>query len=275
MTTIAPIAALLGGVLTLFAPCSVMILPAFFAYAFTSRTTLLMRTGVFWLGLVTVLVPLGIGAGFIGSFLHDHMFTLTRIGALLIIVLGVVQVFAIEMPKLRRSSKSTGGDQTDSASPAAVYLLGATYGFAGVGCAGPVLGAVLLAAGIGGSAVEGLVMMLLYATGMTVPLFVLALIWQSTQASERAWLRPRPVRFLGRDTTWTNVVSGTLFIVIGLVLAFVGPSNPLGALVGTETLIAWEQKALELGTYLPWWLVALAAALAVLAMYLMRPRRKD
>ena len=55
-TSITPLAAFLGGALTLLAPCSVMLLPAFFAYAFTSRTTLLARTGLFWLGLIGLII---------------------------------------------------------------------------------------------------------------------------------------------------------------------------------------------------------------------------
>ena len=38
--------ALLGGVLSLLSPCSVMLLPAFFAYAFTDPATLVARTAI-------------------------------------------------------------------------------------------------------------------------------------------------------------------------------------------------------------------------------------
>lgn len=50
--------AFLGGVLTLLSPCSAMLLPAFFSYAFADPRELLTRTGVFYLGLITSLVPL-------------------------------------------------------------------------------------------------------------------------------------------------------------------------------------------------------------------------
>src|SRR2546425_793649 len=40
-------AAFAGGVLSLLAPCSALLLPAFFAYAFTSRTELFGRTLLF------------------------------------------------------------------------------------------------------------------------------------------------------------------------------------------------------------------------------------
>ena len=94
-TSITPLAAFLGGALTLLAPCSVMLLPAFFAYAFTSRTTLQARTGLFWLGLVTTLVPLGAAAGGMGAVLRDHEVGLTMLVAVVVVVEGSVM-------KLRR-----------------------------------------------------------------------------------------------------------------------------------------------------------------------------
>ena len=63
MSALSPLAALLGGALTLLAPCSVLVLPAFFSYAFQSARALLGRTALFWLGLLLVLVPLGTLAG--------------------------------------------------------------------------------------------------------------------------------------------------------------------------------------------------------------------
>ena len=60
-------AAFAGGVLSLLAPCSALLLPAFFAYAFTSRTELFGRTLLFLAGLCTVFVPLGLGASFVAD----------------------------------------------------------------------------------------------------------------------------------------------------------------------------------------------------------------
>jgi cytochrome c biogenesis protein CcdA len=57
------LAAFLGGLLALISPCSALLLPSFFAYAFGGPTRMLARTGVFYLGLVIVLVPLGAGSG--------------------------------------------------------------------------------------------------------------------------------------------------------------------------------------------------------------------
>src|SRR5918994_382191 len=65
-------AAFVGGVLSLLAPCSALLLPAFFAYAFTSRTELFGRTLLFLAGLCTIFVPLGLGASLVAAALLDH-----------------------------------------------------------------------------------------------------------------------------------------------------------------------------------------------------------
>ncbi len=48
-----------GGVLSLLSPCSALLLPAFFAYAFPSRGQLVLRTGVFYLGAPHPVHPAG------------------------------------------------------------------------------------------------------------------------------------------------------------------------------------------------------------------------
>ena len=69
MMDIGLLGALAGGVLSLVSPCSALLLPSFFAYAFDNVGKLLVRTTVFWLGLAVVIVPLGEGVGAIGSAL--------------------------------------------------------------------------------------------------------------------------------------------------------------------------------------------------------------
>ena len=89
MVSIGFLGAFLGGVLAILSPCSALLLPAFFAYAFTSKQQLAARTLVFFLGLACVLVPVGVGAGNLGGLLTQHRGTLITIGGWAIIALGV------------------------------------------------------------------------------------------------------------------------------------------------------------------------------------------
>ena len=87
------LASFLGGLLSLLSPCSALLLPAFFAYAFQSRGELVGRTAVFYLGLCATLVPLGMGISAVGSLVYGHRSTLITISGLIIIALGVIQMF--------------------------------------------------------------------------------------------------------------------------------------------------------------------------------------
>ena len=73
------VVAFVGGVLSLLSPCSALLLPAFFAYAFPSRGQLLLRTVVFYLGLITLLVPIGLGIGALGSLFLERRAELSLI----------------------------------------------------------------------------------------------------------------------------------------------------------------------------------------------------
>ena len=57
-----------------------MMLPSFFAYAFGSSCSRLVgRTGLFYLGLLLTLVPLGLGAGSLGALLSTHRETVSLV----------------------------------------------------------------------------------------------------------------------------------------------------------------------------------------------------
>lgn len=161
------IGAFLGGVLTLLSPCSAVLLPGFFAYAFSTTSRLLGRTLVFYLGLLITLVPMGVAASALGSLVTEHRGTLVTVMAGLVIVLGGIQLLGISIPLPGR----TVSHRRDSRSTLSVLLLGAVYGVAGV-CSGPILGSVLAVAALGSNPVYGGLTLAVYALGMAVPVFV-------------------------------------------------------------------------------------------------------
>ena len=267
-----PLIAFLGGVLTLLAPCSVMLLPAFFSYAFQSPRKLVARCGIFWLGLLTPLIPLGAALSSVVAMIKEHSAFITHIIALLVIVAGLITLFSLDVPVFRVRSLETASQSRDTAW--AVYLLGITYGIAGVGCAGPILGAVLATSSLGGSVVEGIIAVIFYSAGMAFPLLVLALLWQHSAGRIQAIVRPKPLTLLKRQTTWTNVVSGLVLIILGFTIFKIDLSNPLGGIVSIDTLASWEESIMGLFGALPAWVVTLAGALIIGAIValLWKPR---
>ena len=267
-----PLVAFLGGVLTLLAPCSVMLLPAFFSYAFQSPRKLFARCGIFWLGLLTPLIPLGAALSSVVALIREHSTFITQVIALLVIIAGLITLFSLDVPVFRVRSLETASQSRDTAW--AVYLLGITYGIAGVGCAGPILGAVLATSSLGGSVVEGVIAVIFYSAGMAFPLLVLALLWQHSAGRIQAIVRPKPVTLLKRQTTWTNVVSGLVLIILGFAIFTIDLSNPLGGIVSIDTLASWEESIMGLFGALPAWVITLAGALIIGAIValLWKPR---
>ncbi|MDD0857038.1 cytochrome c biogenesis CcdA family protein [Arthrobacter alpinus] len=203
--------AFLGGILTLLSPCSVMLLPAFFAYAFASPTKLLGRTALFYAGLLTTLVPLGLLAGLLGSLVMQNRGVLVTVAAGIVIVIGVLQIIGVQFPGV---SRSAGADGTSAVS---VFVLGSVYGVAGV-CAGPILGSVLAVAAAGGNPLYGGIMLAIFALGMALPLGVLSLFWTKLRLGQRGWLKPRRFRVGPWENSVWMVVSGVLSVAIGALL---------------------------------------------------------
>ncbi|MEV4190697.1 cytochrome c biogenesis CcdA family protein [Streptomyces toxytricini] len=269
MTGIGYLAALLGGLLALLSPCSALLLPAFFAYSIDSPSRLLARTGIFYAGLATTLVPLGAASSTAGRFFHGHRDALVLAGGWLIIALGVAQILGRGFAP-RRLSELSGRIRPTTA--LSVYALGAVYGLAGF-CAGPILGSVLTVAAVGGSPVYGGLLLAVYALGMAVPLFVLALLWERFDLGRRRWLRGRPVRLGRLEVHSTALLSGLFFVLLGaLFLAYDGASA-LPGLLDVDDSFAVEQRVREIAGAVPDAVLLGAAAAAALAVVLVRRLR--
>lgn len=262
--------AFLGGLLTLLSPCSALLLPAFFAYAFTTPTQLVARTGLFYLGLLSTLVPLGVFAGVLGSLVTQHRSVLIAVASGLVITVGVAQLIGIRLPSLFRSGYQGEGSRLS------VFVLGSVYGVAGA-CTGPILGSVLTVAAVGSSPVYGGILLAVYALGMALPLFMLALLWDRLGISGRSWLRPRPIT-VGR---WSNsvmmVISGGLSIGIGMLLLVTDGTAGLGGVLTVSDQFRLESAASGTAADVSdaAFVVAAVAVLALTATLYWRTRRKS
>lgn len=211
MVSVGLFGALIAGVFSLLSPCSALLLPAFFAYAFTSKRQLIARTFVFFLGLCLVFVPLGMGIGWFGQGLARYRDHLIMGGGIAMIVFGIVSFFGggFTVPGLARLNNRVRG--TDWL---AVLALGAVYGFSGF-CAGPLLGAVLTTAFMASSVFYGGLIMAVYALGMAVPLLLLAWVWDARSLGNSRWLRGREVHLGALTLNSMSMAAGLLFILIG------------------------------------------------------------
>jgi cytochrome c biogenesis protein CcdA len=215
---------------SLLSPCSALLLPSFFAYAFDRTRLLVQRTVAFWVGLCAVLVPLGAGVGALGSVVTRYRSEVTVAGGLVLIGFGLMTLLGkgFGLSGMQRMTA-----RINISGSASVLALGAVYGLAGF-CAGPLLGAVLTMSAMGADPAYGALLMAVYALGMAAPLFLLAWLWERFNLSERTWLRGRPVRLGPLETHTTSLLTGAIFIVLGGLFLFTDGTANLGGLLSVD-----------------------------------------
>lgn len=212
MSGVGLLTAFLGGLLSLVSPCAALLLPSFFAYAFDRVGTLLGRTLTFMAGLMVVLVPLGAGVALVGDLLTRYRGVVTTLGGIALVAFGVLSILGIGFAS---SSAAQVAGRIRISGPLSTFALGLVYGLAGF-CAGPLLGGVLTVAAVGGEPGYGAALLAAYAVGMGAPLFLLALLWDRLGLSGKRWLRGREIALGPLRTHTTSLVSGLLFVGIGL-----------------------------------------------------------
>jgi cytochrome c-type biogenesis protein len=213
-------AAFLSGVLSFLSPCSLPILPAYFAYSFQSnRKNVVLMTIAFFMGLATTMTVIGASVSAIGNVLVRNLSTITVIGGLLIIVFGVLSIFGKGFSGVQfqdRPAKTVLGS----------YVYGATFAIGWTACIGPILGAILtLLATQGPSVMQGAFLSFIYALGLGLPLILVSTFFSKLGNGSRFWrfIRGRGIEIKLGDSILmlhsTGVISGLLLIAIGLLLA--------------------------------------------------------
>jgi len=86
-------AAFLAGIFSFLSPCTLPILPAYFAFTFQARRDrVVLMTVAFFLGLATTLVAVGASATALSQVLFRNLNALTTIGGLIIIAFGIMSI---------------------------------------------------------------------------------------------------------------------------------------------------------------------------------------
>ncbi len=113
------------------------------------------------------------------------------------------------------------------------------------------LGAVLTVAATGGQASYGGLLMAVYAFGMALPLFVLALLWDRFDLGNMGWLRGREIVIGPLRTHTTSLISGLLFIGIGLLFLLTDGTANLGGVLGVDEQFSMQVWLGEISDKVP------------------------
>lgn len=220
------ITAFLAGGAALFAPCCVgVLLPSYLASIFQTRTKIFLMTFVYYLGLLTVFLPLGLGFASLGGLFRDNHAVIFAAGGLFMVALGVSLLLGKSF-MLPIHVKPKLGKQHSFGS---LYVLGIFSGIA-TSCCAPVLAGVMALSVLPGSWALGGVYSLAFVTGMVVPLFIIAMFIDRTKVLERFQSLKRQVhyRLFGHNISLflSHLVSGVLYIGVGSLILYFGSQGP-------------------------------------------------
>jgi cytochrome c-type biogenesis protein len=137
-----------------------------------SFTNILKLTLSFCIGMVLVLLPLGVVAGYIGKYLLFLNSTIAwAIGGVLLILMGL-QLLHLYKPPIR--SIFNFFKVPVSYTITGAFLLGLSFGAITIGRGAPMLLIVLTYIALYQTAFQGFFTMLIYAVGLSIPLIVIS-----------------------------------------------------------------------------------------------------
>ncbi|MFQ5406009.1 MAG: cytochrome c biogenesis CcdA family protein [Candidatus Micrarchaeia archaeon] len=215
--------AFLGGILSIFSPCLLPFLPAFFAYSFKEKKRLSLMTLAFFAGFTPVFFVFGILAALIGNFLTPFLPFLIGVAGVLLVFFGVMSLLGRGFSGLKISRKTNVKDVKD------VFILGVLFALGWAACLGPILGSIIILAGISGSVWYAGLLTFTYSLGLFVPLFVLSVLLDTTKIVQHPFFSKKlfSLNIFGSevDVFFANALSGVLLIFLGLLfLLFQGTS---------------------------------------------------
>ncbi|MBI3027842.1 DUF255 domain-containing protein [Candidatus Woesearchaeota archaeon] len=214
------IVAFVVGLLSFLSPCTLPILPAYFAYSFKSeRKKIFFNSIAFFIGLALVFSILGMASTLIGSFLRNNSLSISRFLGLIVILFGVIVIFGRGFSgikiKQKTSNKIFGS-----------FLFGITFGIGWTPCVGPILSSLFIIASQSSTTFTGGILLFLYALGLAIPLILISLFFDRLDQNGRFWRflqgKEWKVKIFNKEIMLhsTSLISGVLLIIIGLLMTF-------------------------------------------------------
>jgi len=207
------VAAFVAGVAALFAPCCItVLLPSYLANIFKEKYKIFFMTFVFFLGVATVFLPIGLGASFLAQLFSRYHSIIFTIGGMFLIVLGLTMLFG---KKFATPTSVRDGMKRHVSS---IYVLGIFSAIATTCCA-PVLAGVLMLGVASGTILWGGLYTLAYVVGMTLPLFIIAAFLDKVNLTERFTNSKKTIAMKIGDFSWritiSELISGLIFLLMG------------------------------------------------------------
>lgn len=212
------------GLVSFFSPCVIPLIPLYMSYLAGGakekdtdgnikygRKTVLLHTIFFILGISVAFFILGFGFSSLGSLLKDYREVLSKIGGVIIIVLGLNQLGLFKIKFLNKQFRLSNKTSSKKMNPLMAFIMGFGFSFAWTPCVGPALASVLILASNANSVLEGNLLVLLYIIGFLIPFIILGLFTGETLN----FIKKNP-----KIMNWIVKLGAIILIVMGVMLTF-------------------------------------------------------
>lgn len=213
------------GILSIFSPCILPILPIYLSMLSNSsvddiRSTefkskvLIKNTILFVLGISTTFFILGSSINALNSRFNSNKNIIMILGGFIIIIMGLFHTGIIKFDLLNREKRLNV--KHNKMSSFSAFVLGFTFSFGWTPCIGPILASVLVMASSTENIVTSNLLILTYTVGFIVP-FIIASIFYS-----KLYKRFDAIK------KYMNVIkkiSGAFIIIAGLIMLINGVIN--------------------------------------------------
>ncbi len=224
-----------AGLLSFFSPCVLPLLPLYVGYLSSAPQTSgslakasLGKALAFTCGLSLSFFLLGFGAGSLGAVFASPVFLI--VCGSVIILFGLYQTGLMPLSFLNKNLK-VSLNFNPQAGLGGAFLLGLLFSFGWTPCVGPILGAVLGLASQQGSPLNGGLLLLVYALGLSLPFCAMAL------ASQRLLTKVKGIYpHFGK----IRLAGGMLIILMGCWMLY----SPVSALLTKEVEAAKASEVL-------------------------------
>ncbi len=246
--TVPAITVFIQGLLSFFSPCILPIIPLYMGYLSGgtmeidedgvqrfNQKKLFINTLFFILGVSFAFFILGLGFSAIGQFFTKNQMIFSRIGGVLIILLGMIQLGVLDQPFKGREFRLPIKINTLKMSPLTALLMGFIFSFAWTPCVGPALSTVLIMVSSASTTNQGIILMGVYTVGFTLPFLILGIF---TTKCLNVFQKHRNI------VAYTIKIGAVIMILMGLMM-FTGTMNSITKYLSdyTNTLISEESPS--------------------------------
>jgi cytochrome c-type biogenesis protein len=175
------LAALSAGLVSFLSPCVLPLVPGYLSAISGASVSELDRTDwrrtlapslIFIASFSAIFVLLGLAATGVGSALRENQDTLTKVGGVVIIAMGLLFVGGAFLPRLNREWHVDA--LLKRAGSGGPVVVGLAFAIAWSPCVGPTLGSILTLAAVDETPGDGALLLLVYSLGLGIPFLLTA-----------------------------------------------------------------------------------------------------